>query len=77
MEEHDCIQILPYESRSALPRKTLFPTATPKQVFFLNFMALKSLEIIEMNLKIYKNGRKPKSDICSSANDIIIKSVSS
>lgn len=32
MEELDCIQILPYESRNTVPRTALFPTATAKQV---------------------------------------------
>ena len=32
MNEHDCIQILPYESRNTVPRNALFPTASPRRV---------------------------------------------
>ena len=35
MDELDCIQILPFESRNTVPRHALFPTASPRQVGLL------------------------------------------
>ena len=36
MEENDCLSILPFESRNAVSRDALFPTASSKKVGYLS-----------------------------------------